>query len=222
MNIFIICAHPEPKSFNYAMFNTAVKTLEAQGHTVKTSDLYGLGFDPLSSRKNFTTEVDGDYLKLPVEEVHATNNNGFADDIEGEIQKLEWCDLMIWQFPLWWFGLPAALKGWVDRVFASGRIYGGARVYDNGMLKGKKAMISLSTGGSADAYVAGGKGGDLMNILRPIQRGMFEFVGFEVLAPHFVHAPVRKDKAALEEELDSYAKRLASIENETPIDVGVL
>jgi NAD(P)H dehydrogenase (quinone) len=34
------------------------------------------------------------------------------------MQKIEWCDLMIWQFPLWWFSVPAILKGWFDRVFA--------------------------------------------------------------------------------------------------------
>src|SRR5579864_3621873 len=38
------------------------------------------------------------------------------EDVETEIEKIEWCDLMSWQFPLWWFELPGILKGWVDRV----------------------------------------------------------------------------------------------------------
>ena len=59
----------------------------------------------------------------------APNVIGRVDDAQitkakAEIAKLEGCDLMVWQFPLWWFGLPGPLKGWVDRVFAMGRTYG--------------------------------------------------------------------------------------------------
>jgi NAD(P)H dehydrogenase (quinone) len=49
---------------------------------------------------------------------------------------LESADLLIMQFPLWWFGLPAILKGWVDRTFAMGRLYGGGKVYGSGVMKG--------------------------------------------------------------------------------------
>lgn len=54
---------------------------------------------------------------------------------------------MIWQFPLWWFSVPGILKGWVDKVFAMGRTYGGGRIYEKGVFQGKKAMLSLTTGG---------------------------------------------------------------------------
>jgi hypothetical protein len=82
------------------------------------------------------------------------------------------CDLMIWQFPLWWFGVPAILKGWVDRVFAMGRTYGGERFYENGVFKGKRALLSVTTGGPEAVYQKGGWNGDIQAILRPIQRGM--------------------------------------------------
>jgi putative NADPH-quinone reductase len=117
-------------------------------------------FDPVSSRKNFTTVKDPSYFKQQVEEMYATEVNGFAEDIESEIRKLESCDLMIWQFPLWWFGLPAALKGWVDRVFALGRTYGGGRYYETGIFRGKRALLSLTTGGQEDAYRKGGLNAD--------------------------------------------------------------
>ena len=159
------------------MFRTAVETLSAAGHEVKTSDLYAMQFDPVSGRHNFLSAKDPDYFKQQIEEMHATETYGFADDVEEEIQKIEWCDLMIWQFPLWWFGLPGILKGWVDRVFAMGRTYGGERIYANGVFKGKRAMLSLTTGGPAPAYVKGGFNGDIHAILRPIQRGMLQFVG---------------------------------------------
>lgn len=123
MNVLIVFAHPEPKSFNGALFDTAVRELQAAGHEVVTSDLYRMGFDPVSDRQNFTSVLDADYLKLQAEETHATACAGFAPEIETELRKLEACDLLILQFPLWWFGLPAILKGWVDRVMAMGRTY---------------------------------------------------------------------------------------------------
>ena len=147
MKAFIVLAHPEPKSFNAAMFRTAVDVLVRAGHEVKTSDLCAMQFDPVSGRHNFTTIKDPNYLKLQMEEMYASEAKGFAGDIENEIRKIEWCELMIWQFPLWWFGLPGILKGWVDRVFAMGRTYGGRKMYGAGVFGGKRALLSLTTGG---------------------------------------------------------------------------
>ena len=100
MRVFIVYSHPEPQSFNAAMFRTACETLAGAGHKVSTSNLQEMSFDPVSSRKNFTTIKDPIYFKQQVEEMYATEMNGFAEDIESEIRKIEWCDLMIWQFPL--------------------------------------------------------------------------------------------------------------------------
>jgi len=130
MNVLLVLAHPERRSFNGAMFDTAQATLQSAGHTDVTSDLYRMGFDPISSRRNFVSVKDADYLKLQVEEMWASEVGGFAPDLEAEIAKIEAADLMIWQFPLWWFGMPAILKGWVDRVFAMGRTYGNGHIYD--------------------------------------------------------------------------------------------
>ncbi len=221
MNVFIILAHPEHQSFNAAMFRTAIDVLSAAGHDVRTSDLHAMQFNPVSGRHNFITVKDPNYFKQQIEEMHATDVYGFADDIEDEIQKIEWCDLMIWQFPLWWFGLPGILKGWVDRVFAMGRTYGGERVYANGAFQGKRAMLSLTTGGGAPAYVKGGFNGDIHAILRPVQRGILQFVGFEVLAPQIAYGPVRLEAGQRTELLAAYAHRLKNIAHEPPTDVGI-
>jgi NAD(P)H dehydrogenase (quinone) len=220
MKVFIVLAHPEHQSFNGAMFRTAVDVLSSAGHEIKTSDLYALRFDPVSSRTNFLTVKDPDYYKQQTEELYASESYGFADEIEREIQNIEWCDLMIWQFPLWWFGLPGILKGWVDRVFAMGRTYGGDRIYDNGVFRGKRAMLSLTTGGPAAAYEKGGFNGDMAAILRPIQRGILQFTGFDVLAPQIVYGPVRLAQAEREQRLQAYAARLRAVTSEHPIDIG--
>ena len=131
LNVLIVHAHHEPKSFGSALFHVAVQTLSDAGHSVVTSDLYTQRFDPVSDRRNFTTTFDADYLKQGNEERHATAVNGFAPDLECEIRKLETCDLLIVSFPLWSVAMPAILKGWVDRTFAYSRIFGGTRMYEN-------------------------------------------------------------------------------------------
>lgn len=220
MNVLIVLAHPEPKSFNGALFDTAVRTLREAGHTVATSDLYRIGFNPVSDRHNFTTVKDAEFLKLQLEETHATEHHSFAPQLEAEIAKIEAADLMIWQFPLWWFGLPAILKGWVDRSFAMGRAYGYGHIYDNGVFRGKRALLSLTTGGPQEAYAPDGFNGDLDAVLRPIHRGMLEFTGFSVLRPAVHWQPVRVDAATREAWLAAWAERLRQIEDEAPITVG--
>jgi len=220
MNVLIVYWHPEPKSFNHAMMETAREALVAAGHAVQVSDLHAMAFEPVSARSSFTTVKDPDYFKPQQEEMHASASNGFAPAIEAEIRKLECCELMIWQFPLWWFGMPAALKGWVDRVFAMGRVYGGGRIYDNGTCRGKRAMLSLTTGGPPEAYRPDGFNGDLAGVLRPIHRGMLRFVGFDVLAPQVVYGPARMTDEQRRAELARYAQRLSAIAHESPIEVG--
>jgi NAD(P)H dehydrogenase (quinone) len=220
MRVFIVYAHAESRSFNGALFQTAQETLRASGHMVVVSDLYAIKFDPVSDRRNFTTVKNADFFKQQIEEMHATEVGGFAPDVEEELCKMEACDLMIWQFPLWWFGLPAILKGWADRVFAMGRTYGGEQFYENGVFKGKRAMLSVTTGGPEAVYQKGGWNGDIQAILRPIQRGILRFTGWQVLAPNIVYAPVRVTVEERQVSLKSWVARLRAIESERPIDVG--
>jgi NAD(P)H dehydrogenase (quinone) len=221
MRVFVVYWHPEPRSFNAAMFHTACETLTAAGNDVRISDLHEMRFDPVSSRKNYTTVKDPNYFKQQAEEIHANQTKGFSKEIASEIEKIEWCDLMIWQFPLWWFGLPAVLKGWVDRVFAMGRTYGAGRFYQSGVFRGKRALLSLTTGGPQDAYRKGAFNGDIAGILRPIHRGILQFVGFDVLTPHVIYGPAHSAEGHRKRHLATFAARLHSIAHESPIDVGI-
>ena len=221
MNILIVLAHPEAKSFNGAMADTAKRALEAAGHTVAFSDLYRMGFNPVSDRHNFLSVKDPEYLKIQIEETYASEHNTFAPELEEEMRKVESCDLMIFQFPLWWFGLPAILKGWVDRVMAMGRTYGYGHIYDTGKFRGKRALLSLTTGGPQEAYLKGGFNGDMDAILRPIQRGILQFLGFDVLAPQIHYGPARSSDETRQGWLADWEDRLLHICDELPIKVGI-
>jgi len=220
MNVFIVFAHPEPRSFNGALLEAARDRLSAGGHEVVVSDLYRMKFHAASDRSNFVTVKNADFLKPQAEETFASEHDGFADDVRGELEKLEACDLLIFQFPLWWFALPAILKGWVDRVFVMGRIYGGGHIYETGKFRGKRAMLSLTTGGPAEAYAKDGFNGDIDVILKPIHRGMLNFVGFDVLAPQISWGPARGDDQTRAAMLEAWCNRLGTIDIEGPVQVG--
>lgn len=209
MRIFIVHAHPEPKSFNGAMTKTAIDALVKAGHEIVVSDLYVMAFNPVSGRHNFLTNHDPDYYKQQAEETYAAAHDGFASDIQQEMDKLFWCDALILQFPLWWFGLPAILKGWVDRVFAAGgRIYGGGKWYDRGVFLGKRAMCSVTIGGPPPIYSEYGLNGYISSILFPINHGMLYFTGFTVIEPFIVHAPARITQDERTAYLDRYRERV--------------
>ena len=217
MKVFVVLDHPEEKSFNGALFEAAVEAFSGGGHEVKTSDLYRMGFNPVSDRRNFKSAKDPDYFKQQVEETYASQNNSFANDVEAELQKLEWCDLLILQFPLWWFSLPAIMKGWVDKVFVADRVYGRGKWYDEGAFKGKKAMLALTTGGGPVSYGEVGLHGYMDNILYPINHGILRFVGFDVLPSFISWSPAHISAEEREEEINRYRETLSYIGQLTPI-----
>lgn len=209
MRFLIVHAHPEAKSFNGAMTRAAASALTAAGHDVEVSDLYAMHFNPVSGRSNFVTTYDEEYFRQQAEEAHAARHDGFAADVEREMDKLFRCDALILQFPLWWFGLPAILKGWVDRVFASGgRIYGGGKWYDCGVFAGKRAMCAVTIGGLPPIYSEHGLNGPIASILFPINHGILYFTGFTVVEPFLVHAPARISSEQRAAHLDSYRQRV--------------
>jgi NAD(P)H dehydrogenase (quinone) len=212
MRVFIVHAHPEEHSFSGAMTREAHAALSGAGHELVVSDLYRMGFDPVSGRGNFTTVKDPAFFRQQAEEAYATLHDGFAPEIQAEQDKLFWCDVLIFQFPLWWFGLPAILKGWVDRVMAAGgRTYGGGKWYDRGVFAGKKAMCALTIGGGPAIYSEHGLNGPIGAILFPINHGILYFTGFTVIEPFLVHGPVRMSDAEREAELSRYRERVLDL-----------
>lgn len=108
------------------------------------SSLYEMNFSPDGSSKDFLELKNSEFFKYQLEQVHVSENNLFTEDLQREMENFEWCDTLIFSFPLWWCGLPAILKGWLDRVFEIGKVYGnGKAVYDNGFYAEKAAFYLL-------------------------------------------------------------------------------
>jgi NAD(P)H dehydrogenase (quinone) len=221
MKVFIVHAHPEPASFSGALTDRATTSLRDAGHEVVVSDLYRMGWEARSGRDNFITTGNPNFYKQQLEERYAAENNGFALDIKAEQEKLFNCDLLIFQFPLWWFGVPAILKGWVDKVFAFGHVYDYENMLDSGHLSGRKAMVSVTTGAPASQYTNDANGlGAIGDILYPVNFGTFRFVGFDPLSPFVSWAPSQVSHEERERILDEYEGRLAGAFDETPIIFG--
>ncbi len=217
MNALVIHAHPEPKSFCSALCGTARTFFAERGQHVEVSDLYAMSFNPVTTRANFTTVHDPGYFKPQLEERYASEHAGFAPDLQAEMDKLRRADLLIFTFPLWWFGLPAILKGWVDRVFAMGFAYGNGRVFEDGVFRGKRAILALTTGGPAPRYQPGGALGDIDMLLYPIQHGMLWFCGMDVLPPFIAYGPAHVDDLARTQMLEAFEQHLASLDEMSPI-----
>ena len=212
MRVFIVHAHHEATSFNASMTREAVAALTQAGHEVIVSDLFAMGFDPVSDRRNFKSKADSRRLRQQAEEAYASAHDGFVPELQAEMDKVAWCDILIFQFPIWWLGLPAILKGWVDRVFAVGRAYGGGRWFDGGVFAGKRAMCALTVGGLEPVYSKVGVYAPIEQILFPVHRGIFGFTGFSVIEPFVVYGPNRITEEERRSYLDRYRRRVLSLD----------
>lgn len=218
MNVLIVHAHPEPRSFNGALKNTAVSTLKTLGHTVQVSDLYAMRWTPALDEADFNgPRADDEYLDLSLEQEHAFAQGTHCAQVQAEQAKVAWADLLIFQFPVWWFSMPAILKGWVDRVFSRGFAYSTGRKYESGHFNGKRAMLCLTTGTASTLYEPAGIDGDLQHVLWPIHNGILAYTGFAVLPPFAAWAPAKANDEERERYLHDYAERLRSLDSLEPL-----
>lgn len=217
MNALIVYAHPEPHSFNAALRDAAADLLRGQGHSVEVSDLYAMNFKAVVDRDDFLTCHDVERFNVSLEQRHAHVHGGLAPDIRLELDRLQRADLLILQFPMWWFGMPAILKGWIDRVFVSGAVYGRSAMFEHGKLRGKHAMVCVTTGAPAEAFGPGSLNGDVLDLLAPLHRGVLAFTGMTVLPPHVAcHVPYAgaEVRAGM---LDAYRAHLLGLDAMVPL-----
>lgn len=217
MRVLIVYAHPEPTSFNGAMRDLAVATLAGAGHTVTVSDLYAQGFNPVASARDFTRRADPARLDVGAEQAHAARTDGFAPDVQAEIDKLMAADFLLLQFPFWWYSVPAMLKGWIDRVFAYGVAYDFGRTWDRGVFTGRRAMLAFTTSAPPTSSMPDGRNGDLERTLWPLHAGVLALCGYDVLQPFVAHAVRWVDQDRREAILAAYRERLLRIGTDQPL-----
>lgn len=225
MNVLLVYAHPEPQSLNGSVRNFVVERLQLAGHTVQVSDLYAMNWKPTVDADDSTDHLPGARFDASMDSKRAFASGTQSEDIAREQAKLRWADAVILQFPLWWFSMPAILKGWVDRVYAYGFAYGvgehsdthwGDR-YGEGNMAGKRAMLIVTTGGWESHYGPRGINGPIDDVLFPIQHGILHYPGFDVLPPFVAYRTSRTDAARFAQIRESLGRRLDALFTATPI-----
>jgi len=124
MKVFLIYAHPNPHSLNAKLKDCAIAALQRAGHEVRVSDLYAMKWKAVADADDFPERDQSLPLEYMTASGEAYQNGTQAKDIAAEQEKLLWADAVVFQFPVWWFGFPAILKVWFDRVFAYKFAYG--------------------------------------------------------------------------------------------------
>lgn len=211
MNVFIIYANERASSFNAAMKDSAVQVFRERGDDIKVSDLYAMGFKAVADKRDFL-QTSAPEEPYQVAQNKAAETNLLCPDIKTEMDKLFWADLIIFHFPIWWFSMPAIMKGWIDRVIINGPLYSRGRWYSNGVLKGKKAFIAMTTGAPETAYCETGINGYIKDLLFPIQHGIIHFLGMDALEPFIVFSSPYISEKERKQKLDEYRGKLVCIE----------
>ncbi len=103
MRVLVVHCHPVPESFCAALRDIAIEALKKAGHETRLIDLYAEKFDPVMGCEERRTYND-----------HAPTDPALTPHIEA----LRWAEGIVFVYPTWWYGLPAMLKGWLDRVWA--------------------------------------------------------------------------------------------------------
>ncbi|SDS96034.1 NAD(P)H-dependent oxidoreductase [Microlunatus soli] len=194
-----VLAHPERDSLNAALRDAGVAALRSQGWQVTESDLYAMGWEPTLVRPG-------------------------GADVAAEQAKLLVADLVVLQFPLWWYGQPAILKGWIDRVFESGFGYdvvdpqtGRVRKYGDGLLTGKRALAVVTAGDRPGSLQPRGISGSIEDVLWPLLHGTFWYTGMLPLHPELITKARDLDVGQFTALRDRLVDRLAGVQSEVPI-----
>ena len=136
MNVLIVYAHPNPRSFNWAILDVIDSALRERGHATRIHDLYQMQFRAVLDSEDLLRNWRGD---LPV-------------DTRREQDAIRWARGLVFVYPIWWFGPPAILKGWIDRVFTRKFAFDFGPEGMKGPLTHEKALIVNTLGGDEATY----------------------------------------------------------------------
>lgn len=161
MNHLIIYAHPNEGSLNGHFKNKLVEKLQQNNHGVVVRDLYQQDFNPV----------------LSLEDMAGQRKGLVSEDVQQEQAFISWADCITFIHPIWWTGLPAIMKGYIDRIFSYGFAYRYDQGVQKGLLLGKQAFI-INTHGKSNAEY-GATGMDKALSLTS-DKGIYSYCGLDI------------------------------------------
>lgn len=169
MNVLIVLAQPDTASFSAAVAEAVRKGAESAGHTVEVANLVTEGFDP----RELQPDLDRYHGKSPAP----------PEDVLREQARVDRADALVVVFPIYWWSMPAILKGWIDRVFIwdwAFKIAGGKVV---GTMRDIPVHVIGVGGGNDDGYEKHGYG---VAFKTQIEHGIFRFCGLKRVDTHLL------------------------------------
>jgi NAD(P)H dehydrogenase (quinone) len=134
MKALIVFAHPRRESYTGAVMQALVAGLEESGHVVEIDDIYREGFESRFQPEDYAQFVGGE----------------MPEEVRREQARVDLADALVFIFPVWWWSFPAALKGWVDRVFSSEWAYSFEPQQSRGRLRDRPTLL-LGVAGSRES-----------------------------------------------------------------------
>ncbi len=178
MKHLIIYAHPSAESLN-ATIKDYVENILKDKHEVKVRDLNQLNFNPVMSEQDLNGQKRGIV----------------EDDVKTEHRLIEWAEYLTFIYPIWWTGMPAIMKGYIDRVFSYGFAYRYVEGKQQGLLNHKKVVIINTQGKSAEEYSESGMDHALT---LTSDYGIFNYCGMQIMTHLYFDRADRATSAQIE------------------------
>ncbi|HET6621799.1 MAG TPA: NAD(P)H-dependent oxidoreductase [Dongiaceae bacterium] len=168
MHVLVIFAHPRRDSFTGAALDSLLEGLgECRDHTIEIADLYRENFEP-----RFQPE---DYAQF--------RGEAMPEPVRREQERFDRCDAVAFVFPVWWWSFPAALKGWIDRVFSEGWAYNFEPGMSRGRLRDRPTLV-LGVAGSRESTYRKYGYGEAMRV--QIDVGILGYCGLRDVETHIL------------------------------------
>lgn len=164
MNVLVVFCHPRRDSLTGAILDAFTSGLAEAGHAVEVADLHAEGFDPVMPLADEPDWNDGDKRYSPA--------------VLAEQARIARNDAVVLLFPVWWWSMPAMLKGWIDRVWNNGWAYGKRN------LAGKQGLVLGVAAAGAEMYARHGYD---KAIAAQIDVGILAYCGLKHAPAHIFH-----------------------------------
>lgn len=199
MKHLIIYANHSHSSFNHAILNNLKDEILAKGGELIIRDLYEMNFQPV----------------LTKEEINGLRSGMVQPDVAFEQDYVRWADVFHFIYPIWWTGMPAILKGYIDRVFSYGFAYISGKDGPVGLLKGKRVFVYNTLGQSKEEYEK-----EMFQALNlTSDKGIFNFCGMEVAAHLYFPSIMRVSDEIRQEYLQEVRKANDKLYHSDPITI---
>lgn len=167
MKTLLVLAHPRRNSLTGTVADIFAECLEKNGHDVEWADLVREGFDPV--------------LREPDEPDWDDSRKLYSAEVQREMERIERNDATIMIFPVYWWSVPALLKGWIDRVWNNGWAYG-----DRTFPQRRAWMIGIA-GNSAAGFAERGYDGAIQTQLNT---GVLDYCGVPERRLELLHGSI--------------------------------